>query len=190
MRFHPSDANAGRQAKPSLEPGQERRSAVLCRGRRRRPSASARTRSGCRPPCSSPRAPTSGWSSSPATMAATSIVWIRFPMKSCAAWRGTGSIRCGSSASGRRSVASQTIKQLCGNQDAVASAYSLYGYDIAHDLGGEPAYRQPARPRLRPRRPAGQRHGPQPHGHRFQLGHRTPGVVHVPPRQPLSRLSL
>jgi glycosidase len=40
-----------------------------------------------------------------------------------------------------RSPASQTIKQLCGNQDAVASAYSLYGYDIAEDLGGEPAYR-------------------------------------------------
>jgi glycosidase len=39
-----------------------------------------------------------------------------------------------------RSPASQTIKQLCGNQEAVASAYSLYGYDIAHDLGGEPAY--------------------------------------------------
>jgi glycosidase len=40
-----------------------------------------------------------------------------------------------------RSSASQTIKQLCGNHDAVASAYSLYGYDIAQDLGGEPAYR-------------------------------------------------
>jgi glycosidase len=39
-----------------------------------------------------------------------------------------------------RSVASQTIKQLCGNHDAVASAYSLYAYDIAQDLGGEPAY--------------------------------------------------
>ncbi len=39
-----------------------------------------------------------------------------------------------------RSSASQTIKQLCGNEDAVASAYSLYGYDIAHDLGGEAAY--------------------------------------------------
>jgi glycosidase len=39
-----------------------------------------------------------------------------------------------------RSTASQTIKQLCGNQDAVASAYSLYGYGIAEDLGGEPAY--------------------------------------------------
>ncbi|HET6215524.1 MAG TPA: alpha-amylase family glycosyl hydrolase, partial [Acidobacteriaceae bacterium] len=39
-----------------------------------------------------------------------------------------------------RSTASQTIKQLCGNHDAVASAYSLYGYDIAHDLGGESAY--------------------------------------------------
>jgi glycosidase len=40
-----------------------------------------------------------------------------------------------------RSRASQTIKRLCGNADAVASAYSLYDYTIAHNLGGEPAYR-------------------------------------------------
>jgi glycosidase len=40
-----------------------------------------------------------------------------------------------------RSRASQTIKRLCGNADAVASAYSLYDYAIAHNLGGEPAYR-------------------------------------------------
>ena len=40
-----------------------------------------------------------------------------------------------------RSRASQKIKQLCGNPDAVASAYSLYEYDIAADLGGEEAYR-------------------------------------------------
>ena len=40
-----------------------------------------------------------------------------------------------------RSRASQTIKRLCGNEDAVASAYSLYDYTIAHNLGGEPAYR-------------------------------------------------
>ncbi len=39
-----------------------------------------------------------------------------------------------------RSRASKTIKQLCGNQDAVASAYSLFDYRIAEDLGGEPAY--------------------------------------------------
>ena len=39
-----------------------------------------------------------------------------------------------------RSRASKTIKQLCGNQDAVASAYSLFDYNIAEDLGGEPAY--------------------------------------------------
>ena len=39
-----------------------------------------------------------------------------------------------------RSRASKTIKQLCGNMDAVASAYSLYDYRIAEDLGGEPAY--------------------------------------------------
>jgi glycosidase len=39
-----------------------------------------------------------------------------------------------------RSRASKTIKQLCGNHDAVASAYSLYDYRIADDLGGEAAY--------------------------------------------------
>ncbi len=39
-----------------------------------------------------------------------------------------------------RSRASKTIKQLCGNSDAVASAYSLFDYRIADDLGGEAAY--------------------------------------------------
>ncbi|MGA2847993.1 MAG: alpha-amylase family glycosyl hydrolase, partial [Terracidiphilus sp.] len=39
-----------------------------------------------------------------------------------------------------RSRASKTIKQLCGNSDAVASAYSLFDYTIAQDLGGESAY--------------------------------------------------
>ncbi len=39
-----------------------------------------------------------------------------------------------------RSHASQKIKQIAGNPDAVASAYSLYDYQIAADLGGEKAY--------------------------------------------------
>ena len=39
-----------------------------------------------------------------------------------------------------RSRASRTIKQLCGNSEAVASAYSLNGYEIAWELGGEAAY--------------------------------------------------
>ncbi|MGA3069995.1 MAG: alpha-amylase family glycosyl hydrolase [Terracidiphilus sp.] len=39
-----------------------------------------------------------------------------------------------------RSRASKTIKLLCGNRDAVASAYSLFNYTIADDLGGEAAY--------------------------------------------------
>ena len=39
-----------------------------------------------------------------------------------------------------RSRASKAIKLLCGNSDAVASAYSLYDYRIAEDIGGEPAY--------------------------------------------------
>jgi glycosidase len=35
-----------------------------------------------------------------------------------------------------RSKASQRIKQMCGNSEAVASAYSLFDYQIAADLGG------------------------------------------------------
>ena len=39
-----------------------------------------------------------------------------------------------------RSPASQKIKQLCGNPEAVPSAYSLYDYQIADDLGGQEAF--------------------------------------------------
>ena len=39
-----------------------------------------------------------------------------------------------------RSSASRKIKHYTGNHDAVASAYSLYDYIIAHDLGGEDAF--------------------------------------------------
>jgi glycosidase len=39
-----------------------------------------------------------------------------------------------------RSAASQRIKQVMGNPEAVASAYSLFDYQIAGDLGGEEAY--------------------------------------------------
>ncbi len=39
-----------------------------------------------------------------------------------------------------RSRASARIKQMCGNPEAIASAYSLSGYQIAQDLGGEEAY--------------------------------------------------
>ncbi|NOX19387.1 MAG: alpha-amylase [Chlorobi bacterium] len=39
-----------------------------------------------------------------------------------------------------RSPASRKIKHLLGNIDAVASAYSLYDYHVAQDLGGDYAY--------------------------------------------------
>lgn len=39
-----------------------------------------------------------------------------------------------------RSGASKKIKHIMGNVDAVASAYSLFDYQIAHDLGGDEAY--------------------------------------------------
>ena len=40
----------------------------------------------------------------------------------------------------QRSPASARIKQLTGNPDAVSSAYSLYSYRIAEELGGDSAY--------------------------------------------------
>ncbi len=39
-----------------------------------------------------------------------------------------------------RSLASKKIKELMGNPEAVASAYSLFDYEIAGDLGGEEAF--------------------------------------------------
>ena len=39
-----------------------------------------------------------------------------------------------------RSAASKRIKQITGNLDAVSSAYSLYDYEIAYDLGGEDSF--------------------------------------------------
>lgn len=39
-----------------------------------------------------------------------------------------------------RSSASKRIKQINGNSDAVSSAYSLYDYEIAAELGGEEAF--------------------------------------------------
>jgi hypothetical protein len=41
-----------------------------------------------------------------------------------------------------RSTASKRIKQITGNLDAVSSAYSLFDYEIARDLGGEESYQQ------------------------------------------------
>jgi glycosidase len=38
-----------------------------------------------------------------------------------------------------RSQASQRIKRMCGNPEALASAYSIYEYRVADDLGGEEA---------------------------------------------------
>jgi glycosidase len=39
----------------------------------------------------------------------------------------------------QRSRASERIKQICGNPEAMASAYSIYNYRIAEDLGGQEA---------------------------------------------------
>ncbi|MHC4780359.1 MAG: alpha-amylase family glycosyl hydrolase, partial [Planctomycetota bacterium] len=39
-----------------------------------------------------------------------------------------------------RSPASRTIKHLCGNPEAMASAYSIHEYEIAGDLGGDGAF--------------------------------------------------
>ena len=68
-----------------------------------------------------------------------------------------------------RSPASREIKRRMGNQDAEASAYSLFDYSIAAELGGEPALSQPEGARVAARHPPGKRHGAQPHGRRLAL---------------------
>ena len=70
----------------------------------------------------------------------------------------------------QRSRASETIKRWRGNQEAVASAYSLDDYRIADDLGGDAAHAILRDRAGGPRHPPRERHGPQPHGHRFALG--------------------
>ena len=74
-----------------------------------------------------------------------------------------------------------------GNPDAVASAYSLDDYRIADDLGGEAAYANLRDRGLGARHPPRQRHGAQPHGHRFALGHRASRLVPVGRRSRRSR---
>jgi len=63
-----------------------------------------------------------------------------------------------------RSRASKTIKLLCGNSDAVASAYSLFDTRLPK-IWRRARLHQPPRPCLSPRYPVGQRHGSQPHGY-------------------------
>ena len=70
-----------------------------------------------------------------------------------------------------RSHASARIKQMCGNPDAIASAYSLFDYHIADDLGGEDAFENLQTARLAARHPPGIGYGPQPYGNRFPLGY-------------------
>ncbi len=41
-----------------------------------------------------------------------------------------------------RSAASRKIKNMMGNPDAISSAYALYDYEVAQDLGGDEAYQE------------------------------------------------
>ena len=82
----------------------------------------------------------SGWTSYPRYTNDPSAIWGKFLMRSwinSAQWGFTGLWLIGL---WERSPASKRIKQLRGNPDAVASAYSLLDYQIAGDLGGEEAY--------------------------------------------------
>ena len=63
-----------------------------------------------------------------------------------------------------RSLASKRIKELLGDLDAVASAYSLFDYQIASDLGGEEAFQNLKEPGMEAGYPHGKRYGPEPCG--------------------------
>ena len=144
-----------------------------------RPSGSPRTATGCPASSSSRRAPTSGSTSCRAATAARSGRSTRSPTRSSTALARRGITGLWLIGLWQRSRASERIKRWRGDADAVASAYSLDDYRIADDLGGDAAARRPARPGRRPRDPAGERHGPEPHGDRLALGHRASGPVHV-----------
>ena len=109
--------------------------------------------------CRGPTAATSGRSTRSPTRSSTTL----------ARWGVTGLWLIGL---WERSMASERIKRMRGNADAVASAYSLDDYRIAERPRRRGGLREPARPGLGARHPAGQRHGAQPHGHRLALGHR------------------
>jgi glycosidase len=92
-----------------------------------------------------------GWMSNVVLMSKMVYIWLDQLSSSCgypvtrldqvpdseldrlAAWGFTGLWLIGL---WERSPASQRIKQICGNPEAIASAYSLFDYEIAADLGG------------------------------------------------------
>ena len=128
------------------------------------------------------RARTSGSTSSRARTAATSARSTRSRTRSSTRSRDGASPGLWLIGLWERSVASERIKRMRGNPDAVASAYSLDDYRIADDLGGEGAYAN-----LRDRAwSRGIRLAsdmvPNHMGIDSTLGHRAPGVVPVAAR--------
>ena len=69
-----------------------------------------------------------------------------------------------------RSTASQKIKHLTGNISAVSSAYSLYDYVIANELGGEYAFQNLKRPSVGSWNKNGKRYGSKSYGNLFKMG--------------------
>jgi hypothetical protein len=100
-------------------------------------NVSAPTRPGCRAPSFWPRTRMCGSTSYPNNTSARFAASTRCRMKSLICWRVGASTACGSSACGN-AVAPRSASSRCAAiPDAVASAYSLYAYDIAHDLGAK-----------------------------------------------------
>ena len=113
----------GRLARPVSAPG---RGYAGPRPPDPEPETSAATSTGCRMSSSWPRTPTSGSTSSRGNTAARSPAWTRFPTRSWTRWRDAGFTGLWLIGIWERSRASQKIKQMMGNPEAVASAYSLY----------------------------------------------------------------
>jgi hypothetical protein len=82
------------------------------------------------------------------------------------------STRCGSSASGSAAAPPRPSSACAASRTPSPSAYSLFEYNIAGDPRRRLRLQQSPRARRPLRHSPRQRHGPQPHGHRFPLGHR------------------
>ncbi len=148
-------------------------------GRRPTPSGSPRTRTGCRGSSCWRRARMSGWASCRGSTSGELRTLDAVPdeeLDRLASWGVTGLWLIGL---WERSRASATIKRLARRQRGGRLGLLPRRLPDRRRPGRRGGLAEPGRSGLESRHPARLRHGPQPHGHRFTLGHRASGAIPV-----------